>query len=94
MRSHFAVIILLWLCSRKDNTKLDRPMTQQDNIIKLDQFLKWVGVASTGGQAKLMIQGGDVLVNGEIETRRGKKLVTGDRVTVGSETFTVNLDNP
>ena len=69
-------------------------MTQIDNIIKLDQFLKWVGAASTGGHAKLMIQGGDVLVNGEIETRRGKKLVTGDRVTVGNETFTVNLDNP
>jgi ribosome-associated protein len=68
-------------------------MTQIDNTIKLDQFLKWVGAASTGGHAKLMIQGGDVLVNGEIETRRGKKLVTGDRVTVGNETFTVNLDN-
>ncbi len=68
-------------------------MTQIDNIIKLDQFLKWVGVAPTGGQAKLMITGGDVLVNGEIETRRGRKLVTGDRVTVADETFTVNLDN-
>ena len=67
-------------------------MTKIDNIIKLDQFLKWVGVASTGGHAKLMIQGGDVLVNGEIETRRGRKLVTGDRVTVGNETFTVNLE--
>ena len=72
----------------------DRPMTQIDNIIKLDQFLKWVGVAPTGGQAKLMILDGNVLVNGEIETRRGRKLVTGDRVTVGNETFTVELDNP
>ena len=69
-------------------------MTQIDNIIKLDQFLKWVGVAPTGGQAKLMILDGNVLVNGEIETRRGRKLVTGDRVTVGNETFTVELDNP
>lgn len=69
-------------------------MTQQEDTIKLDQFLKWVGVAPTGGQAKLMITGGDVLVNGEIETRRGKKLVTGDRVTVGNETFIVKLDNP
>lgn len=69
-------------------------MTPQENTIKLDQFLKWVGVAPTGGQAKLMIQEGEVLVNGTIETRRGKKLVTGDRVTVGSETFTVKLDSP
>lgn len=69
-------------------------MTQLDDTIKLDQFLKWVGVAPTGGQAKLMIQDGEVLVNGIVETRRGKKLVTGDRVTVGSETFIVKLDNP
>lgn len=69
-------------------------MTQPENTIKLDQFLKWVGVAPTGGQAKLMIQDGEVLVNGTVETRRGKKLVTGDRVTVGSETFIVKLDNP
>lgn len=69
-------------------------MTQQEDTIKLDQFLKWVGIAPTGGQAKLMIQDGEVLVNGIVETRRGKKLVTGDRVTVGSETFIVKLDNP
>lgn len=64
-----------------------------DNIIKLDSFLKWVGVAPTGGQAKLMIQDGEVMVNGAIETRRGRKLVTGDRVTVGRETFDVDLNN-
>lgn len=69
-------------------------MTQQEDTIKLDQFLKWVGVAPTGGQAKLMITGGEVLVNGTIETRRGKKLVTGDRVTVGNENFIVKLDKP
>ncbi len=60
-----------------------RIMTTSDNTIKLDSFLKLVGVAPTGGQAKLMIQNGDVLVNGMIETRRGRKLVSGDRVTVG-----------
>lgn len=68
-------------------------MTISDNTIKLDQFLKLVGVAPTGGQAKLMIQDGDVFVNGIPETRRGRKLVSGDRVTVGKETFTVDLDN-
>jgi ribosome-associated protein len=69
-------------------------MTISDNTIKLDQFLKLVGVAPTGGQAKLMIQNGDVLVNGMIETRRGRKLVSGDRVTVGGENFNVELNNP
>ena len=68
-------------------------MTTNTNTIKLDQFLKLVGVAATGGQAKLMIQGGDVLVNGLLETRRGRKLVSGDRVTVGEETFGVELEN-
>ena len=57
--------------------------------MKLDQFLKWVGVASTGGEAKLMIQDGDVTVNGIIETRRGRKLVAGDLVTVQGETYKV-----
>ncbi|MGB0561355.1 MAG: RNA-binding S4 domain-containing protein [Spirulinaceae cyanobacterium] len=61
------------------------------DFIKLDQFLKLSGVAATGGQAKLMIQDGIVTVNGETETRRGKKLRTGDRVEVNSETFVVAL---
>lgn len=61
-----------------------------DVTIKLDQFLKLIGIASTGGMAKMMIQGGDVQVNGEIETRRGRKLVPGDLVTVNSQTFEVS----
>ena len=66
-------------------------MAKNENIIRLNQFLKWQGIAATGGQAKLMVQGGEVLVNGIIETRRGRQLVSGDRVTVGGETFEVNL---
>jgi ribosome-associated protein len=64
-------------------------MRINDDTIKLNSFLKLVGIASTGGQAKLMIQNGDVLVNGMIETRRGRKLVLGDRVTVEGKTFQV-----
>lgn len=60
--------------------------------IKLDQFLKFCGEVSTGGQAKVMIQSGQVQVNGEIETRRGRKLVTGDRVWIAGKTLTVNLE--
>ncbi len=58
-------------------------------MIKLDQFLKLLGVASTGGQAKHMIVDGDVKVNDTLETRRGRKLVTGDKVTVGNQTYEV-----
>jgi len=59
--------------------------------IKLDQFLKWQGIAQTGGEAKIIIRQGIVLVNGEAEIRRGRKLVTGDRVTVAGKTHQVEL---
>lgn len=67
-------------------------MTTDNQTIKLDQFLKFVGVASTGGEAKLMIQGGGVKVNGETETRRGRKLVIGDSVMIQGATYTVKLN--
>lgn len=50
-------------------------------FIKLDSFLKFAGAATTGGQAKDAIQAGAVLVNGEVCTMRGKKLVPGDQIT-------------
>ncbi|MBD2389705.1 RNA-binding S4 domain-containing protein [Aphanizomenon flos-aquae NRERC-008] len=58
-------------------------------MIKLDQFLKFSGISSTGGQAKWMIIDGEVKVNGIIETRRGRKLVDDDEVTVGGKTLKV-----
>lgn len=51
----------------------------------LDQFLKICGLVSTGGQAKLLIQGGEVKVNGVVETRRRKKLAADDVVELGGE---------
>jgi ribosome-associated protein len=66
-------------------------MTTNVNTIKLDQFLKWVGAVQTGGEAKLMIQGGEVRVNGAIETRRGRQLVSGDRVMLNGETYRVEF---
>ena len=48
--------------------------------MKLDQFLKWSNIVSTGGEAKMLIKSGRVSVNGEIEKRRGRKLNTGDVV--------------
>ncbi|MDZ8189039.1 MAG: RNA-binding S4 domain-containing protein [Nostoc sp. ChiSLP02] len=58
-------------------------------MIKLDQFLKLLGIAPTGGQAKLMIVDGNVKVNGTVETRRGRQLVLSDEVTVQGQTFKV-----
>lgn len=50
--------------------------------MKLDQFLKFQGLAATGGEAKMRIQRGDVRVNGLIETRRGRQLALGDAVSL------------
>lgn len=52
--------------------------------MKLDQFLKWQGWVSTGGEAKYRIQQGEVKVNGCVETRRGLHLKPGDHVHLGS----------
>ena len=48
--------------------------------MKLDQFLKWNNLVSSGGEAKNLINAGKVKVNGEIEKRRGRKLTQGDKV--------------
>jgi ribosome-associated protein len=48
--------------------------------IKLDSFLKAENIVASGGEAKQAIQDGLVIVNGEVETRRGRKLRPGDRV--------------
>ena len=58
-------------------------------FIKLDAFLKFCGAAETGGQAKEMVQGGEVLVNGETCTMRGKKLRAGDTVTLDGQDYEV-----
>lgn len=62
-------------------TRGDRKFYMQP-YIKLDQFLKKEGVVFSGGEAKHLIQSGAVQVNGETETRRGRKLHTGDQVTL------------
>lgn len=57
--------------------------------IKLDSFLKLANLASSGGEAKMFIIDGMVRVNGEAETRRGRKLYPGDRVEVNGQEFNV-----
>ena len=58
-------------------------------FIKLDSFLKFAGLAQTGGQAKDAIQAGAVLVNGEVCTMRGKKIRPGDDVAFQGAHYTV-----
>jgi ribosome-associated protein len=63
--------------------KIDTP------FIKLDSFLKAVNAVSSGGEAKVLITGGEVMVNGEVELRRGRKLHPGDRVEIGNKAYEV-----
>jgi len=64
-----------------------------DEYIKLDQFLKLAEVVQSGGEAKQLIQSGGVLVNGEVEIRRGRKLRQGDVVIVEGEELVVGTDS-
>ena len=54
-------------------------------FIKLDALLKYASLAETGGEAKQMVQAGEVKVNGEVCTMRGKKLRPGDVVEAGGQ---------
>jgi len=58
-------------------------------FIKLDSFLKLCGAASTGGQSKIMIADGEVMVDGQPCMMRGKKLYPGAVVKVGGQQFEV-----
>lgn len=60
-------------------------ITLKDEFIKLGQALKAAGLVESGAKAKEVIQEGKVLVNGEVESRRGKKLYAGDLVTFNGE---------
>lgn len=67
------------------------PITTE--FIKLQDLLKFANVVSSGGEAKIIIQEGEVLVNGEVCTQRGKKIRPGDTVTLGELTLTVSYEN-
>jgi ribosome-associated protein len=60
--------------------------------IELGQLLKFAGLGGSGGEIKTAIKDGEVRLNGEVETRRGKKLTVGDQITLGSETIVVALE--
>ncbi len=57
------------------------------DFIRLDSFLKFKGIAETGGQAKQFIQDGIVRVNGEVCESRGKKLRDGDKILVFGDEY-------
>jgi len=63
-----------------------RTVEIRDEVIRLGQLLKLADFIDNGSEARDLLAGGVVLVNGEVETRRGRQLVVGDSVTVRGET--------
>ena len=66
-----------------------KTITIHTEFIKLQDLLKFANLVETGGMAKECVQGGEVAVNGEICTMRGKKIRPGDLVTFNGRTYTV-----
>lgn len=71
----------------KETVEVEIPITTE--FIKLEAFLKFSGAVETGGEAKNLIQNGDVLVDGEKCTMRGKKLTPGMAVTLDGSIYKV-----
>jgi ribosome-associated protein len=69
-----------------------RTVEIRDDAIRLGQLLKLADLVDDGGEAKEVLARGLVLVNGEVEVRRGRQLVPGDTVTVGDQTVGIARD--
>ena len=66
-------------------------VTIREEPIELCQLLKFAGLAATGGEAKMVISQEMVSVNGEVETRKRRKIVAGNQVTFAGRTIVVAL---
>ncbi|MCI8402055.1 MAG: RNA-binding S4 domain-containing protein [Lachnospiraceae bacterium] len=66
-----------------------KTVTLREEYIKLGQALKAAGLTDSGVESKIVIQDGQVMVNGETDSRRGRKLYDGDIVTFRGETVRI-----
>jgi ribosome-associated protein len=66
-----------------------REVSIRGDTIRLGQLLKLAGLVGAGGEAKELLAAGAVRVNGEVETRRGRQLHSGDEVAAGGESVRV-----
>jgi ribosome-associated protein len=71
--------------------KPSRTITVRAEPIELCQLLKFAGLADNGGAAKAIISDGQILLNGVVETQKRKKVMGGDRITLGEETIVVKV---
>ncbi len=63
------------------------------DCIRLGQLLKLAGIVDSGGEAKELLAAGEVVVNGEVETRRGRQLVDGDEISAAAQAITVRASS-
>ena len=77
---------------QRKNRTMEKVIKIRDEFIKLGQALKLAGIAQTGIEAKIMVTSGEVRVNGETDTCRGRKLYDGDRVETKGGAFVVKAD--
>lgn len=69
---------------------MEKEVKIETDFIRLDQLLKFIGVAQTGGHSKMLIQDGLIMVNDEICLQRGKKIKRNDKIIIeGNESFIV-----
>lgn len=74
------------------NDSTPKTVLVREEPIELCALLKFSGLADTGGEAKYIISEGLVQLNGEVETRKRKKVVAGDRVTYADQTVIVQVE--
>ena len=70
---------------------MTRDQNAQNDVIDLQDYLKFAGLVGTGGEAKFLIQAGEVRLNGEVEIRRRKKIRRGDVVQLDGQNHTVEF---
>ena len=66
------------------------PVSISTEFIKLQDAMKYANIVYSGGEAKSLIQEGEVLVNGEVCTMRGKKLYNGDTFSFQNQTYLIS----
>ena len=79
------------IVKKKDNSI---PVSISTEYIKLQDAMKFANIVYSGGEAKTLIQEGEVLVNGEVCTMRGKKLYPGDHFSFNGDTYVITIHAP